>query len=127
MSPEMRRTQILPFHLRTRNATERRRFRQSFALRVEADDAIALLRMTTISSTLLRFDVKTLQAITSPEQSVELRVKTVGQIRNRKRSMTRLVIADTKIHIRGNFGNIKIARDAVVALIRGNPVKFMPI
>ena len=36
-------------------------------------------------------------------------------------SRTRLVIADTKIHILGNFKNIKIARDAVVALIRGSP------
>ncbi|CAO3596374.1 unnamed protein product [Absidia cylindrospora] len=36
-------------------------------------------------------------------------------------SKTRIVLADTKIHILGSFQNIKIARDAVVSLILGSP------
>eukprot|EP01136_Pigoraptor_vietnamica_P018223 Opistho-1_new@64477 len=32
---------------------------------------------------------------------------------------TRIVLADTKIHILGSFQNIKIARDALVSLILG--------
>jgi len=34
---------------------------------------------------------------------------------------TRIVLADTKIHILGSFSNIKIARDAVCSLILGSP------
>ncbi|KAJ9056228.1 pre-rRNA-processing protein pno1 [Entomophthora muscae] len=34
---------------------------------------------------------------------------------------TRLVIADTKIHILGSFQNIRIAKDAVCSLILGSP------
>ena len=36
-------------------------------------------------------------------------------------SRTRIVVADTKIHILGSFANIKIARDAIVSLILGSP------
>lgn len=36
-------------------------------------------------------------------------------------SRTRVVLADTKIHILGSFQNIKIARDAICALILGSP------
>lgn len=34
---------------------------------------------------------------------------------------TRIVVADTKIHILGSFSNIKIARDAISQLILGSP------
>ena len=34
---------------------------------------------------------------------------------------TRIVLADTKIHILGSFQNIRVARDAVCALIMGSP------
>ncbi|KAI0289833.1 hypothetical protein BC826DRAFT_587101 [Russula brevipes] len=36
-------------------------------------------------------------------------------------SRTRIILADTKIHILGSFQNIKIARDAIVSLILGSP------
>nr|KYP76252.1 RNA-binding protein PNO1 [Cajanus cajan] len=36
-------------------------------------------------------------------------------------SKTRIVIADTKIHILGSFANIKIARDSLCSLILGSP------
>lgn len=34
---------------------------------------------------------------------------------------TRIVIADSKIHILGSFANIKVARDALCSLILGSP------
>ncbi|KAJ1496799.1 pre-rRNA-processing protein pno1 [Coelomomyces lativittatus] len=36
-------------------------------------------------------------------------------------SKTRIVIAETKIHILGSFQNIRIAKDAIVSLILGSP------
>lgn len=34
---------------------------------------------------------------------------------------TRIVLADTKVHILGSFANIRLAKDAVVSLILGSP------
>lgn len=34
---------------------------------------------------------------------------------------TRIVLADTQIHILGAYDNMEVAKDAVVALIRGSP------
>jgi RNA-binding protein PNO1 len=45
--------------------------------------------------------------------------KTKFTIENATR--TRIVLADTRIHILGSFQNIKIARDAVCNLILGSP------
>jgi rRNA processing protein Krr1/Pno1 len=36
-------------------------------------------------------------------------------------SKTRIVLADTWIHIMGNFQNIRVARDSICALIMGSP------
>jgi RNA-binding protein PNO1 len=36
-------------------------------------------------------------------------------------SKTRIVLADSKIHILGGFGNIHVARESVVSLILGKP------
>ena len=36
-------------------------------------------------------------------------------------SKTRIVLADSKIHILGGFKNIHVAREAVVSLILGSP------
>lgn len=34
---------------------------------------------------------------------------------------TRIVLADTKVHILGSFSNIKLARSAIARLLRGSP------
>lgn len=34
---------------------------------------------------------------------------------------TRIVLADTRIHILGSFQNIRVARDALCSLIMGSP------
>lgn len=45
--------------------------------------------------------------------------KTKFTIENATR--TRIVLADSKIHILGAFANIKIARDSICSLILGSP------
>lgn len=45
--------------------------------------------------------------------------KTKFTIENATR--TRIVLADTRIHILGSFQNIKVARDAICSLILGSP------
>ena len=45
--------------------------------------------------------------------------KTKYAIENSTR--TRIVLADSKVHILGSFANIKLARNAICALILGSP------
>ena len=35
---------------------------------------------------------------------------------------TRVVLAESRVHILGSFANIKMARDAICALIMGSPI-----
>jgi RNA-binding protein PNO1 len=50
--------------------------------------------------------------------------KTKFAIENATR--TRIVLAETKIHLLGSFNNIKVARDAVCDLILGSPPGKLP-
>lgn len=45
--------------------------------------------------------------------------KTKNAIENSTR--TRIVIADTRVHLMGSFSNIKLARDSICNLILGSP------
>ncbi|KAG6366704.1 hypothetical protein INS49_000883 [Diaporthe citri] len=69
-------------------------FVRAFALGFDVDDAIALLRMD------------------------DLYIETYA-IENASR--TRVVLADSKIHILGAFKNTRIARESIVSLILGKP------
>mmetsp|Transcript_19832 Transcript_19832/g.21562 ORF Transcript_19832/g.21562 Transcript_19832/m.21562 type:complete len:221 (+) Transcript_19832:66-728(+) len=98
-------------------------FIEAFLMGFEIQDAVALLRLEDLYiDSFVVTDVKML----SGDHLSRAIGRVVGQDGKTKYAIenatkTRIVVADQKIHIMGNYSNIATARDAICHLIMGSP------
>jgi len=111
-------------HTEDKNAVQKGTdFLKAFMLGFDLNDAIAMLRLEDLY--IESFDIKDVKTLAGDHLS-----RCIGRISGEKgktkyaienSTKTRIVLADSRIHILGSFSNIKVARDAVCSLIMGSP------